>query len=461
MSKLLRKDEAGPDGNGQDYLAETPGKTSKPTPSWFPRTNLTAEQSDEFAVRYRQHLAEYQKQRQQRMKAMAEYHRLMTEETNAAGEHSPVIQTLRSDVEPRPAEAAARRPVMPRGHVDGQDRLYGNVRADERPEKSRTHRNRRGMGLGSQLIVAAFAAAAAGGTFGFAATKIDSIRAGAEAAKSRIVALWNSATPGAAPAADAAAPASTAIGKKPVATATLDVGDVTGTLNSAIPLMLRAEPAVADQQILLRLSGLPESAYLTAGRRAGEGSWQLEAGEEFDVKLVVPVTDTPKFDVSVAAIEKDTGELAAPVKEMRVAISDSDLKILPASAAPENVTVQPAAGLVEPVQAEPQPQEAPVQLAAAEPSANALDLVKKGDMLLQSGDLATARTFYEQAYSQGAAAAGAIGAGKTYDPAVYAELNVQGLAPDAGKAMEWYIKAQTSGSAEAQTLIDRLTSVMQ
>ncbi len=51
----------------------------------------------------------------------------------------------------------------------------------------------------------------------------------------------------------------------------------------------------------------------------------------------------PKFDISVAAIETNTGELAAPVKEMTVAIDDVKLEdekvlqITPVSAPPETV----------------------------------------------------------------------------------------------------------------------------
>ena len=55
-----------------------------------------------------------------------------------------------------------------------------------------------------------------------------------------------------------------------------------------------------------------------------------------------PQSDKAKFDISIAAIETNTGELAAPVKEMTVAIDDVKLgaeqvalQITPASAPPE------------------------------------------------------------------------------------------------------------------------------
>ena len=38
-----------------------------------------------------------------------------------------------------------------------------------------------------------------------------------------------------------------------------------------------------------------------------------------------------------------------------------------------------------------------------------------------------------------------MGVAKTYDPAVYAEMKVQGITPDAAKAAEWYEKAKAGG----------------
>jgi TPR repeat protein len=90
----------------------------------------------------------------------------------------------------------------------------------------------------------------------------------------------------------------------------------------------------------------------------------------------------------------------------------------------------------------------------------AADLVRKGDVLLKSGDLAAARQFYERAYAQGAAA-GAMGVAKTYDPVVFAELNVQGIVPDPAKAMEWYKRAEDQGLPDAASAIEALQALGQ
>ena len=51
-----------------------------------------------------------------------------------------------------------------------------------------------------------------------------------------------------------------------------------------------------------------------------------------DLKLVVPDAPKPELDLAVAAFEPKTGELAAPVKTMTVALSD--VVVEPASAPP-------------------------------------------------------------------------------------------------------------------------------
>ncbi len=45
------------------------------------------------------------------------------------------------------------------------------------------------------------------------------------------------------------------------------------------------------------------------------------------------------------------------------------------------------------------------------------------------------------------------GVGKTYDPVVYQAQNVQGLAPDAVQAMEWYTRAANAGDQDALAAI--------
>ena len=188
------------------------------------------------------------------------------------------------------------------------------------------------------MLFAGVFAAVAGGAVGFAVTKYDQISNSANdlyafAAgfmPSDSETMFNST-------------AQTTISKKPIAIASLAVSDVTGTLNSMIPLALNAEPAFENQELAIKITGLPASAYLTAGKKISDNTWILKDGEEDGINLFVPQSDSAKFDISVSAIETNTGELAAPVKEMTVAIDDvkledeTALQITPASAPPETV----------------------------------------------------------------------------------------------------------------------------
>jgi hypothetical protein len=311
-------------------------------------------------------------------------------------------------------------------------------------------------GLGKSFIFASLAASVTGGLIGLAATQFDAIKqATGYFAAATFANLPQDREPATAKPA-AAAGNKSVISKKPVATATLDVADASGALNSMIPLILRAEPAAEGQTLALRISGLPEDAYLTAGTRVSGDSWLLNPGQEQNVKLIVPKASKPKFEMEVAAIETGSGELAAPMKELTVAIDDPQLQVEPANAPPDTVVIQSGIGARQDLPAAADGSE--IHTASVAPEA--ADLVRKGDVLLKSGDLAAARQFYERAYAQGAAA-GAMGVAKTYDPVVFAELNVQGIVPDPAKAMEWYKRAEDQGLPDAASAIEALQALGQ
>jgi hypothetical protein len=110
----------------------------------------------------------------------------------------------------------------------------------------------------------------------------------------------------------------------------------------------------------------------------------------------------------------------------------------------------------------PPPQQAatapvpPLQLQASQPvsSAPALDndeiatLLKRGQALLQNGDLASARLLLQRAAESGSASA-ALALGSSYDPLVIQQLGVIGIKADAARAREWYQRAVELGSEAA------------
>ena len=345
-----------------------------------------------------------------------------------AGRYTPDLEEMFA-----PSEIPARRPTQ------APSQTRATIRAD-RPRQS-------GM-----FLVAGIAAVVVGGGLGYTTTKLShrditfaSVAAAAQPpASASIVAMT------------AAQPLAAAIGRKTIAMTRLDVADVSGGLNSMIPLALHAEAPNGGRDIILKLSGLPKSAYLTAGARVNDGDWQLTSADASNVKLVVPRADAPRFNVAVTAVESKTGEMAAPPKEMTVAITgDAGVEMVPASAAPSTAKVSAPAANSEGATAIPAPSQQLASTAPA-PRTEAENLVSKGDILLKSGDLAMARQFYERAYAEGAKASAALGAARTFDPIIYAQLKVQGLQPDPQQAMDWYERAKAEGNVQAAAAIDAL-----
>ena len=305
---------------------------------------------------------------------------------------------------------------------------------------------RGGMSHAKTYVLAALAAAVTGAGVGYGASQFDHVKT----ALTQLVAEPAAAQPSlAVVAATPSAPSQTTtlIAKKRLATAKLDVADVTGGLNTYIPLALHAEPGLENQDLFLKIRGLPDSAYLTAGKKDAESDWRLSLADLNNLKLVVRAASKPNFDVAVAAFETGSGELAAPVKKMTVALNSLSPVIVPVAAPPETVVLKPAAaGETSRASAIPLPVDAAAIVLPQ--SVEAVALLAKGDLLFQSGDLMSARQFYEQAYAKGSAD-GAYGIGRTYDPGVFAEFKVQGLKADPALAMQWYQKAAKAGSAEA------------
>jgi hypothetical protein len=107
------------------------------------------------------------------------------------------------------------------------------------------------------------------------------------------------------------------------------------------------------------------------------------------------------------------------------------------------------------------PPAVPTSAAPAEqsPPAPTLDreeiaaLYKRGEQLIQQGDIAAARLMFTRAARAGDARS-ALALGASYDPDVLRKLGVLGVAADAVVAREWYAKASSFGSREAAQRIE-------
>jgi hypothetical protein len=231
----------------------------------------------------------------------------------------------------------------------------------------------------------------------------------------------------------------TTMSQKDIAIASLEVNDVRGTLNSMIPLLLNTRVAEGVDPVGLKISGLPETAYLTAGKSNKKGEWFLQPSDIGGVKLVVPGLDANQFAMEIAAIETSTGNLAAPIKAITVQVDQPKLSdkselniaatIVPVNSSPNNAEL-------------PMPEIMPASAA----------LISKADALLNGGDIASARQYYLQAHEMGDPN-GAYGVGRSYDPQIFLMLKVDGLKPDATKAALWYKLAVKGGNLAAKTAL--------
>jgi hypothetical protein len=111
------------------------------------------------------------------------------------------------------------------------------------------------------------------------------------------------------------------------------------------------------------------------------------------------------------------------------------------------------------------PPEAPTQRpaapTAARPVVQPMDpeeigrLIKRGQQLLQAGDIAPARLMLQRAAVGGSGQAAFL-LGGTFDPEVLRDLGVLGFAPNPAMAREWYQRAAELGVTEARRRLDRL-----
>lgn len=118
------------------------------------------------------------------------------------------------------------------------------------------------------------------------------------------------------------------------------------------------------------------------------------------------------------------------------------------STAPSSPTGGVAAGPSAPsvIQADPRP-----GLSAADITA----LLQHGDSLLGTGDIVSARLFYERAAAAGDGHA-ALRVGATFDPAFLGRAGLGKVQADPAEARSWYSRAVDLGVADAKRQLDRL-----
>ena len=87
-------------------------------------------------------------------------------------------------------------------------------------------------------------------------------------------------------------------------------------------------------------------------------------------------------------------------------------------------------------------------------------LLKRGDTFFASGDLASARTFYEYAATAGNGVA-ALRLGGTFDPAFLARARVYRVQGHLPSALYWYRRARDLGNGDAKILLKSMENTVQ
>ena len=81
-------------------------------------------------------------------------------------------------------------------------------------------------------------------------------------------------------------------------------------------------------------------------------------------------------------------------------------------------------------------------------------LVRRGDAFLTSGDITSARLFYERAADAGSGPA-ALQLGATFDPVILGHVGARAGILDPAQALLWYRRARDLGTVEADKRIKR------
>ena len=79
----------------------------------------------------------------------------------------------------------------------------------------------------------------------------------------------------------------------------------------------------------------------------------------------------------------------------------------------------------------------------------------RGDPSFGTGDVASARLFYERAADAGEGQA-AVRPGKTFDPVFLVYAHLRGVRSDVTMASSWYRRARDLSASEAEALLKRL-----
>ena len=194
---------------------------------------------------------------------------------------------------------------------------------------------------------------------------------------------------------------------------------------------------------------LPGPAAATSAARAPIAT--LMAANRTAAAAFAPVASRSEVAPTRAADAEPTGP-----PEVIMAPTTADPLMSPAGAGPTAVgtahsatlEAAPTIATLTPITPATQLRLSPAEITA---------LIARGDQLLGTGDVASARLFYERAADVGDGEA-ALKLAKTFDPAFLSFGRLSGARGDPATAIPWYRRARDLGQAEAEIQLKRLDS---
>jgi hypothetical protein len=196
------------------------------------------------------------------------------------------------------------------------------------------------------------------------------------------------------------------------------------------------------------ISGLAQGTTLSSGKAWGSTGWTLPASELATTYLRPPAGFTGVMEYTVA-LQLADGTIADR-QTMRLewtAPAVAQAPQLPQSPAPASQQSQAPAQMPAPA----------MQAGRAIDAQELAAMVKRGEDLLNTGDIASARLLLRRA-AEARDARAAFALAGTYDPIVLKRLGVYGSTPDVAIARDWYEKARQYGSREAPQRLELLAS---
>ncbi|MFZ4805925.1 MAG: hypothetical protein ACOYLQ_01615 [Hyphomicrobiaceae bacterium] len=192
---------------------------------------------------------------------------------------------------------------------------------------------------------------------------------------------------------------------------------------AGLPLMFEPAAAAADHYVLL--SGLEPDAFVSTAIEIIGGTWMVRGA-----------------DLMAAEIERAAN--APEQVPLLIELRANDGVVI--SRAEVMLGVRPATG----VAASAQPQVATKEKQAENQSTTDVErLLRRGQLMLDSGSVGGARLLLERAAEMGSGEA-ALTLGRTYDPATLPLLGATGLSADRNLARRWYERAVTLGLSEGR-----------